>query len=89
MSKRKRFLMASLTTLIIGKTLVSWHTHGEDDLIIPKISWQRMAEVDVLWQQRQTDQMALLCPLSLPMIQDVTMKHVGFMTLKAWIIRRI
>ena len=28
-------------------------------------SWQRVTEVDFLYQKRKTDQMALLCPLSL------------------------
>ena len=52
-------------------------------------SWQRVAELDHLWQKRQTDQMALSCPLSLPTIQDVTVKCVGFLKLEAWLIRRI
>ena len=52
-------------------------------------SWQRVAEVDILLQKRQKDRMAPLCPLSLPTIQDVTMKHVGFLTVEAWLIRRI
>ena len=52
-------------------------------------SWQRVAEEDVLWQKRQTDRMALACPLSLLTIQDVTMKYVGFLTLEAWLIRQI
>ena len=40
-------------------------------------SWQRVAEVKVLYHKRKTDQMALSCPLLLPTIQDVIMKHVG------------
>ena len=79
-----RFSGALLTTLIIGKTMVSWNNFGEDVVIFPNISWQRVAEVGVLWQKRQTDRMALMCPLSLPTIQDVTMKRVGFLTLEAW-----
>ena len=46
-------------------------------MIFPNISWQRVAEVGVIWQKRQTDRMALSCPSSLPTIQDVTMKCVG------------
>ena len=46
-------------------------------------SWQRVAKVGVLWQKRQTDKMALLYPLSLLTIQDVTMKGVGFLKLEA------
>ena len=33
--------------------------------------------------------MALLCPLSLPTIQDLTMKRVGSLTLEAWLIRSV
>ena len=56
------------------------HKFGEDVVIFPNISWHRMAEVNVLWQKKHTDLKALLCPLSLLTIQDVTMKSVTFLT---------
>ena len=77
------FIELELPVIIIGKTLVSWHSFGEDVVIFPNMSWQRVAEVDNLWQKRQTDRMALSCPSSLPTIQDVTMKRVGFLMLEA------
>ena len=52
-------------------------------MIFPNISWQRVAEVGVIWQKRQTDRMALSCPSSLPTIQDVTVKRVGFLTFRS------
>ena len=49
---------------------MNWHYFGEDVVIFPNISWQRVAEVDILWQKSLTDRMALLCPSSLPTIQE-------------------
>ena len=56
---------------------------AENKMFYYYASWQRVAEVDGLYQKRQTDQMALSCPLSLPTIQDVPMKRVGFLMLEA------
>ena len=59
--------------------------NNEPVAVFPNISWQRVAEVDILWQKKPDG----MFPSSHLTIQEVTMKHVCFLILEALLIRRI